>query len=99
MLVGIGLFFAGVVVCLLASAGLYRSWEGRRCGAAPEFSFRHGPDITTDIARDWRAQTAAVKDHLENYAWVDRSGGWVRIPLEREMELSAQQSAQRPKSQ
>jgi hypothetical protein len=126
---GIALFFAIVVLCLLVSAGLYRSWEGRpegrdgrpdRPGYASgsasmsadgragrpslpsseregrEFSFRHGPDAETDIERDWRAQTAAVKDHLENYGWVDRAGGWVRIPIERAMELSAQESAQRP---
>jgi hypothetical protein len=126
---GIALFFAIVVLCLLVSAGLYRSWQGGLEGrdvrparpsalieveprAEPgragrpslpsseregrEFSFRHGPDAETDIERDWRAQTAAVKDHLENYGWVDRAGGWVRIPIERAMELSAQESAQRP---
>ena len=95
-LVGIALFFAGIAVCLLVSAGLYGGWKGQRGMAGPESSFRHGPDIVSDIERDWRAQTAAVKDHLENYGWVDRAGGWVRIPIERAMELSAQKSAQRP---
>lgn len=94
-LVGIALFFAGIVVCLLVSAGLYGRWEGHRGVAGAESSFRHGPDEQSDLERDWAAQTAAVKDHLENYAWVDRAGGWVRIPLERAMELSVQESAQR----
>ncbi len=95
-LVGIALFFAGIAVCLLVSAGLYGGWEGRRAMAGLESSFQHGPAVETDIERDWRAQTAAVQDHLENYAWVDRAGGWVRIPIERAMELSVRESAQRP---
>lgn len=94
-LVGIALFFAGIVACLLVAAGLYGRWEGRAGRSTPESSFRHGPEVESDIERDWRAQTAEVKDHLENYAWVDRSGGWVRIPIERAMELSVLEPAQR----
>lgn len=94
-LVGIAVFFAGIAVCLLVSAGLYGGWEGRRRMAGPESSFHHGPDEVSDIERDWRAQAAAVQEHLENYGWVDRPGGWVRIPIERAMELSVREPAQR----
>lgn len=93
-LVGIAVFFAGIAICLLVSAGLYGSWVGRRGLGGRESSFRHGSEERSDIARDWDAQTTAVKEHLENYAWVDRPGGWVRIPIERAMELSVQESAQ-----
>jgi hypothetical protein len=126
-LMGIAVFFAGIAVCLLVSAQVYRMWEKRleegrdgrpvrpftvmepraepgragrpslpHEGEAPDSSFRSGPWVETDIERDWRVQTAAVQDHLENYAWVDRPGGWVRIPIERAMELSVSESAQHP---
>ena len=39
-----------------------------------------------------RQQEQAV---LENYEWVDRGGGVVRIPIERAMELLAKEAPQR----
>ncbi|MDB6093230.1 MAG: hypothetical protein JWM32_792 [Verrucomicrobia bacterium] len=85
--VGIALMIAA---CMLAS-----SWVlgNRPVRPDPAQSFRHGPVERTSIARYWAAQDAAVKNHLENYAWVDRSAGVVRVPVDRGIELAAPEPA------
>jgi hypothetical protein len=59
-------------------------------------TFRHGAGDESDIVRDWRAQDAAVRGHLENYAWADRGAGIVQIPIGRAMDLLAGATAAEP---
>ncbi len=82
----------GIAAALLAAAWFYTA---RYAGLPPTrtydaaSSFRHGPEERSGIARDWEQQDAAVRRHLESYAWIDREAGIVRIPVERAMELLA----------
>ncbi|HWA11046.1 MAG TPA: hypothetical protein VG838_16510 [Opitutaceae bacterium] len=89
ILVVAGAVVAGILLCLLASAVLQRAGDFSRRPAGPETTFRHGAAEEGPMAADWREQEAAVRDHLGNYAWVDRAGGIVRIPLARAIELEA----------
>lgn len=86
VLISGGSLVLGVLVSLLLAASIWRG-VGRATEAGPELAFQHGPDSTTGIATDWRAQDAAVRRHLDSYEWVDRSAGRVRIPIGRAMDL------------
>jgi hypothetical protein len=80
-----GLLALGVAICFAVAAVLLPSLPS----IGPERSFRHGTQNDSTIVRDWRAQDEQVREHLEHYAWVDRKEGIVRIPIERAMELIA----------
>lgn len=90
----------GLVLILLIAAGIYRSHY--RATEIPlssheiSFAFENGPQASTGVARDWLAQDGLVHDHLKTYAWVDRPKGVVRIPIERAMELLADEAAKKP---
>lgn len=94
-----GGIIAGVAMVLLVAGGLTRAKI-----SAPEkspatrelYAFEHGPAASTPVTQAWNLQDKAVHDHLTNYAWVDRGAGVVQIPLERAMELIAQESAANP---
>jgi hypothetical protein len=47
------------------------------------------PRLLHDEPNDLAAVEAQEREQLESYGWVDRSGGVVRIPIERAMELVA----------
>src|SRR5689334_25310182 len=81
-----GALVAGIAVVLLVSARIARHHDGVRA-IAPELLFTYGPQERTSIARDWTAQDAAVREHLETYGWNDRGAGIVRIPIDRAIEL------------
>jgi hypothetical protein len=93
----IGWFSVGLVILLIATAGIAffmlggwrisnavtvrQSTEGSVSGP-----FATLQDTPQDDLRKYRRSKAA---ELEGYRWVDRSGGIVRIPIERAMELVA----------
>jgi hypothetical protein len=45
------------------------------------------PRLQTDPAQDLERLRQAENDALNNYGWVDRSRGIVRVPIDRAMEL------------
>jgi hypothetical protein len=49
------------------------------------------PRLEIDGKMTRAAVESAAQSKLEGYAWVDRSAGTVRIPIERAMELLARQ--------
>jgi hypothetical protein len=83
----VAMLAVGLAACFVVAAVLYPGGTELNRPTGPEMSFRHGAADELSIVRDWRAQDAAVRDHLKNYAWVDRGEGIVRIPVERAMEL------------
>jgi ABC-type lipoprotein release transport system permease subunit len=89
VLAGVAILFAGIVFSLIVSAFVYRGSSVRLIQSTANMSFKHGPENESTIVRDWREQDKLVREHLESYAWVDREKGWVRIPIERAMELLA----------
>lgn len=96
VLVNVGAVALGIALSLAIAAWLYRGVDPAARPSGPERSFRHGAVDESGIARDWRAQDAAVRGHLENYAWADRGAGIVRIPLERAMDLMARDASAEP---
>ena len=64
---------------------------------APEYPLAAGqetrvppePRLQTDPRADLRELRAAESAILDNYAWVDKSAGVVRIPIQRAMDLLA----------
>lgn len=99
----LGWFSVGIVILLIVTAwaafllmGGFRvtnavtakqSTEGSTTGA-----FATLQDTPQDDLRSYRTTKAAA---LEGYHWVDRGSGVVRIPIERAMELVAQQASAR----
>lgn len=93
ILIGGSLLGLGVVLSLIISALLYRAGDqGRRVFNSAQ-SFRHGPAEKTGIALDWAEQDRLVRAHLEEYGWVNRPAGIVRIPVDRALDLVAAESA------
>jgi|GEM_PF-2346804 len=86
----------GIVACLVVAGLLMRDNLSESHAAAPELVFQHGTAEESSIVRDWRAQDAAVRDHLDHYAWQDRDAGFVRIPISRAMEILAAENAGQP---
>jgi hypothetical protein len=94
---------ASIVVLGIASCFAVATWLDRPANRAarpsgPELSFRHGVVDESGIDRDWRAQDAEVRRHLETYAWVQRDSGLVQIPIARAMDLLVEESADRAKA-
>lgn len=55
----------------------------------PEPARFPAPRIQSDPAGDLRDLQAAQREQLRGYAWVDREGGRLRIPVARAMEILA----------
>ncbi|HHB90475.1 MAG TPA: hypothetical protein ENK60_04135 [Anaerolineae bacterium] len=49
------------------------------------------PVIQIDPVGDWKAYKAQQEELLNSYGWVDKDAGIARIPIERAIELTAQQ--------
>lgn len=93
-----GAILAGVVVVNLLLYWLIGSWSGE----ATPLQVQIPPALVTplpvpgpglDAAPEARlnATLAREEQRLNNYAWLDREGGVVRIPVERAMELLVEQ--------
>jgi hypothetical protein len=88
----------GIAAVLIVSAWIARP-HGTARAIAPELLFTHGPEEHTSIARDWTAQDAAVREHLETYGWNDRGTGIVRIPIDRAIELVSREAKDAPRKE
>jgi hypothetical protein len=93
----IGWFSVGLVILLIATAGIaffmLGGWRVSNAVTAKQSTegsvtgpFATLQDTPQEDLRTYRRTKAA---ELEGYHWVDRSGGIVRIPIERAMELVA----------
>ncbi|MGG5823581.1 hypothetical protein [Falsiroseomonas sp. HW251] len=79
---------------LVSLAGLYLIWQA--ADGPRDFPLPQGygpPDLQSDPAGDLRRFTAGQRAALEDYAWVDRERGIVRIPVEHAMEILASRGA------
>jgi hypothetical protein len=100
LIAGIGLALGLIIVCALM-LGLYDVFAAREARLSPPanpLAAAEGPRLppqprlqvhpVKDL-RELRAAEAAILDH---YGWVDRSGGVVRIPIRRAIDLLAARS-------
>ncbi len=99
VLASVGLLVIGIMLSMVAAERLYHRDRQSTLPAKAERLFQSGATAESGIARDWKAQDAAVRQHLQNYAWVDRAAGLVQIPIDRAIELTAQKPAATPESQ
>jgi hypothetical protein len=92
----VALGLAGLFVTIGISAalvsGLFALFGGVREGApTAQPTSASAPRLELKEGEDRAALDAAANAKLTGYAWVDRAAGKVRIPIERAMELQAQQ--------
>lgn len=83
------------VALFFAIVGGIISIDGPQRGAPPSVLDtvvkKDGPRLEVDPEGDRRKLEAAAKSEIETYAWVDKSTGVARIPIERAMALMAEQ--------
>ena len=90
VLAGAGIVVASIVLALLVSRALLAA-----LGVGlhdPSLAPRELPPTPREQVRpitDYKRYRAAEQAKLEAYAWVDRKGGIVQIPIERAMALVA----------
>ncbi len=97
----IGLVMALILVLsLLAVGALFHAFDrahpGRGSEAAPrvfEAQLPPQPRIQVHPGRDLRQVRALEDEHLNHYAWIDRSRGIARVPIDRAMVLWLQSNA------
>jgi hypothetical protein len=86
----------GVLFILMALSyaisGLVLHLDSRQTSRSPATTRGDGralsePRLQTDPAQDLERLRQAENDALNNYGWVDRSRGIVRVPIDRAMEL------------
>lgn len=80
-----------VTVGMLVERSVGSDATAQRDGVAPPVG--DGPRLQATPGRDLEAFRAGKQRLLHEYAWVDRSHGVVRIPIERAMALLVQQQA------
>ena len=93
VLTGVGALVLLIAASFLTVSTYFHGADRRSMGGGEAWSFRHGAGEKSGIEEDWRAQEAAVRQHLQRYAWVDRAGGFVQIPIDRAMELMVTEAA------
>jgi len=98
----IALFALSLAVLLLGSLALM-AWlfdifdvtpEGHGLRGAPLAALpphRPGPHLQTSPTQEMQEMLRAENTRLQSYAWVDRSAGIARIPIDRALELVVQQ--------
>ncbi|MEZ5786447.1 MAG: hypothetical protein R3D62_08230 [Xanthobacteraceae bacterium] len=81
-----GLFL--LVAGSLAGLYFYFGWVVHGSTHPPASAFP-APQLQTDPGADLRRLEAAQRARLSDYAWIDRSRGIIRVPIERAMALIA----------
>jgi len=82
-----------IAVAALLCWGLVRhiSRQNARAASAPPFAETGQappqPELQVDPREDWLKYQKQQEQSLETYAWENRGGGIVRVPIERAMEL------------
>ena len=84
LMLGLYDFFAAREARLSPPANPLAAAEGPRLPPQPRLQVHPVKDL-----RELRAAESAI---LDNYAWVDKSAGVVRIPIQRAMDLLAAQA-------
>jgi len=91
ILVGLAGLAALMIFTAVAARVALRLISGSSRGPAPAVAaLPPSPRLQTDGMADIRALREQETETLENYGWVDRAHGVVRIPIERAMELTAE---------
>lgn len=88
--------FGGTALSVALVVGLLQLFQAqlpRSPGASPAVRQveRGGPKLELKEGEDRPAIEAAANAKLHGYAWTDRAGGTVRVPIERAMDLLARQ--------
>lgn len=95
---GIGLALL-CLVCLALLLGLFKFFEAQNGGAKPRVTTGIGvdasklppePRLEVTPILDLQAMRAAEDKVLGSYAWIDKSQGLVRIPIDRAIDLLSQ---------
>jgi hypothetical protein len=95
---GLGLIVLGIAIHLMVWL-LFQYFNGREAvRGAPEYPLAIGlenrqppePRLQTNPRDDLRALRAHEDELLNNYGWVDKPAGIVRIPIEEAMKITAQ---------
>jgi len=85
-----------VFIFVVAFIGMYAALDGE-FGASKVSAFPvdttnfKEPVLQIDPVADWKAYKAQQDELLNSYGWVDKDAGVARIPIERAIELTAQQ--------
>jgi predicted small secreted protein len=90
---------AAFIAVGIAVAFLLRHFEAARPAAsslAPVATFQNGVAQRTSVERTWMDYDPEVAAHLDEYAWVDRRAGTVRVPIERAIDMLCAEHAPRP---
>ena len=93
-----GILLAGLLIVFAAAYGLVSWYEHITPGATrgtetPSVAVPM-PHLQVYPQLDLAAQRAAKQHLLQEYAWIDRPAGRVRIPIDRAMELMLQRDQQ-----
>jgi hypothetical protein len=81
-----------VALCIGAGIASIGGARSRQKGQPSTESFSLGPLYRTDIETSWAENRMEQEAHLSGYAWMDRSSGKVRIPIDRAMDLVVRES-------
>lgn len=85
-----------ILIFLVAVVGLFAALEGEFLASkVTQFpvntaTFKE-PVIQIDPVADWKAYKAEQEELLSSYGWVSKANGVARIPVERAIELLAEQ--------
>lgn len=83
----------GILLSIGVSAVIYgMRYSHTSATGARQTSFIHGPSERSSIEKDVTALRADVASHLGGYDWIDRKSGTVRIPVDRAMDLVAEEA-------
>lgn len=104
LLIAAGVLVVALIVTVVGMERLFAylaAREAERSGPANPLaaSRRQAPPeprLQAAPIEDLRALRAREQSVLDTYAWVDRAGGVVRIPIERAMELTLERAPRTP---
>jgi len=91
--IGVGILIGFTVAAMYGLLAFFAQREARLSPPASPLARTYGrheppaPRLQTHPIRDLEALRAEESRLLDGYAWVDREGGTVRIPIERAMDL------------
>jgi hypothetical protein len=103
MLVGVIASSLGLIVGLGLFGGLL--FVGRpeiraeRLVRGSDETFEHGVVAASDIERSWAEINRSTASEAENYAWIDRRAGIVRVPISRAIDLICEEQGRPNTSQ
>ncbi len=87
ILYGAILFVLALVLVVVASGVI----GGAQDVSPPSASSLKAPALQVDPVSDMEAMDARETQWLSSYGWVDKDAGIVRIPIDRAIELTAEQ--------